>query len=395
MSNIKKVQDKANEFLHDLETRKSMQILERKIGGLNIFSILKTESAEIRHSNVLAWLIDPNGNHGLDTLFAEVLFVNISNATKGNEPFISKLVLNGLNDIIVYREKNNIDILIVSKKTNQIILIENKTGSGLHSDQLNKYNRKISEQYTNYEKLLLYLDSNQDFSGEIGEWQYVDYSVVKSSLEYVLENDINIKLEIILKDYLTIIRRTLMNDIDKETQELCDGIYSKYREVFDFILANRSNKKVQFFEGLERILFDNADNLGIVIKKEWQAKFYKRFTLKGLQVQSDKDEGWADNQLVLLEILGDPEKWLGMKLYTYAGKNNDIKIVKEIRSKLPSRIKSDNNPGKEYNNTQIKWNGDIDDAQSEQDLINEIKRIINSKNMQGLFSIIKSVINSN
>ena len=392
MSKVGIVRDKANEFLHDLETRKKLKTLEHKIGGLNIFSILKTESAEIRHSNVLAWLIDPNGNHGLDTLFAEIFFVNISNALKGNEPFISKLLLNGIDDIIVYREKDNIDILIVSKKTSQIILIENKTGSVLHSDQLSKYEEKGAEQYVYYDKLLLYLDSNQDFNGQIGSWQYVDYSIVKSSLEYVLETNLNTKLEIILKDYLTIIRRNLMNEIDIETQELCDGIYSKYREVFDFIIANKSNKKVQFFDSLESLLLKNADELGIVIEKSWQAKFYKRFALKGLQVESDKDEGWAGNQLVLLEILGDPEKGLGMKLYTYAGKNNDIKIVKEIREVLPSRIKSDNNSGKEYNNTRIKWSGDIEDEHSQKELLDEIKRIMNSKKMQELFTKVKSII---
>jgi len=65
--------------------------------------------------------------------------------------------------IIVYREKDNIDILIVSKKTSQIILVENKTGSVLHSDQLSKYEKKVAEQYTNYDivaaifTVLLYL----------------------------------------------------------------------------------------------------------------------------------------------------------------------------------------------------------------------------------------------
>ena len=92
-----KIRKKAHEFLHDLDTRKALQTLQREIGGLNLFSILKTERAEIRHSNVIAWLIDPYGNHGLGTQFAEVLFVNIGKSLeKSNADFISRLVLNGL-----------------------------------------------------------------------------------------------------------------------------------------------------------------------------------------------------------------------------------------------------------------------------------------------------------
>ena len=90
MAEVESIYKKAHEFLHDLDTKRKMQILQRQIGGLNLFSILKTESTEIRHSNVLAWLLDPNGNHELGTQFAEIFFGSIRNALKNNEKFISK-----------------------------------------------------------------------------------------------------------------------------------------------------------------------------------------------------------------------------------------------------------------------------------------------------------------
>lgn len=34
----------------------------------NLFDVLKISGTEIRHSNVLAWLLDPNENHGLGML---------------------------------------------------------------------------------------------------------------------------------------------------------------------------------------------------------------------------------------------------------------------------------------------------------------------------------------
>ena len=47
---------------------------------LNIFDVLKVSRAEIRHSNMLSWLFDANGSHGIGdkfvSLFMQSLFSN-------------------------------------------------------------------------------------------------------------------------------------------------------------------------------------------------------------------------------------------------------------------------------------------------------------------------------
>lgn len=39
------------------------------VAKFNIFDVLKISRTEIRHSNVLAWLLDANENHGLGDMF--------------------------------------------------------------------------------------------------------------------------------------------------------------------------------------------------------------------------------------------------------------------------------------------------------------------------------------
>lgn len=34
-------------------------------GTVNVFDVLKSSRVEIRHSNVLAWLLNPKANHGV------------------------------------------------------------------------------------------------------------------------------------------------------------------------------------------------------------------------------------------------------------------------------------------------------------------------------------------
>ena len=45
--------------------------LESLLGGFNLFRVLAFEYGEIRHSNVLAWILDPAESHGLDSTFLQ------------------------------------------------------------------------------------------------------------------------------------------------------------------------------------------------------------------------------------------------------------------------------------------------------------------------------------
>ena len=51
--------------------------LELKLKEPNLFYILKFQAAEIRHSNFLAWLLNPKGNHGLNELFLKKFLKNV------------------------------------------------------------------------------------------------------------------------------------------------------------------------------------------------------------------------------------------------------------------------------------------------------------------------------
>ena len=49
-------------FLMDIDC---LDALIEWTSRFNIFDILKITQTEIRHSNIISWLLNPNGNHGL------------------------------------------------------------------------------------------------------------------------------------------------------------------------------------------------------------------------------------------------------------------------------------------------------------------------------------------
>ncbi len=52
-----------------LVDNRELEQLHARLSAFNLFSILRIDHAEIRHSNVLAWLLTPGESHGLGPVF--------------------------------------------------------------------------------------------------------------------------------------------------------------------------------------------------------------------------------------------------------------------------------------------------------------------------------------
>nr|WP_277895181.1 PD-(D/E)XK nuclease family protein [Enterococcus lactis] len=141
------------EDMDDIEER-----LSKWTGKTNIFQILKLSKNEIRHSNFLAFLFAPNETHNLSDEFFKMFlkrYIDSNDDTKAAINYFDAL-LNSYEDLIVYRENKNIDILLVSEKNKIVVCIENKILSSESRGQLNKYQRYIERNYSNYKKIFVF-----------------------------------------------------------------------------------------------------------------------------------------------------------------------------------------------------------------------------------------------
>ena len=93
-----------------------LEELSSKLSIFNILGVLRIEQAEIRHSNVLAWLLDPQGSHGLGQAFIRRILSTILLENESSEIKLTpaQVELMNLVDVEVFREWRNIDILINS-----------------------------------------------------------------------------------------------------------------------------------------------------------------------------------------------------------------------------------------------------------------------------------------
>ena len=66
MDTYEAMQDFLEDFIAD---NLDLERLEDMLAEFNVFEMLGIEKNEIRHSAFLAWLLDPNGTHGLGDYF--------------------------------------------------------------------------------------------------------------------------------------------------------------------------------------------------------------------------------------------------------------------------------------------------------------------------------------
>lgn len=154
------------EILSLLNNSIEFEKLHSKFNRFNPFKILKVDKFEIRHSNMIAWLLDPMENHHLGSMFVNKIlsrtFVKAENEELIGQYNFIKLHKQSLQDLEVFREvqtKNNkrIDILAISEAQKVAILIENKYKSLESDGQLQNYINFVSEKYEGYTIIPIFL----------------------------------------------------------------------------------------------------------------------------------------------------------------------------------------------------------------------------------------------
>ncbi len=115
---------------------RDLERLEALLDRFNILEALGMLRQELRHSDFLAFLMDPKGSHGLGDVFVKRLLRGALGGS-GDVPLpMTPIELEqwDLGRVEVRREWNHMDILLLDEDHKLAVVVENKIGSGEHSD---------------------------------------------------------------------------------------------------------------------------------------------------------------------------------------------------------------------------------------------------------------------
>lgn len=286
-------------------------------GRFNLFDVLRISRTEIRHSNMLAWLLNANENHGMGDAYVKALTQRlVANESTGRYD-VFHLALMDFYSFTVQREWNNIDILLVSNEEKTLIAFENKVGSHEHSDQLNRYRKILEKAYPDYCRIYLYLTPDGELPSDEEHWDVMTYFDIVDMLEKVSSGiDLIPDVRLMIDNYIAVIRRDVVDD--QQLIEICDKIYKKHQKALDLIFEHRVDNRGQIAATIRETL-QQMSNDGFIIFCANSTNSWLRFHTK------EMDE-------VLPPLAGNNSSWGNNNIYNYwFGRTEDsLSIVFEL-----------------------------------------------------------------
>jgi hypothetical protein len=211
--------------------------LEARVGRFNIFDALKLDRTEIRHSNLLAWLLDPAESHGCGDLFLKAVFIDMLRRAGSMQRPLNPVELDDVNlqGVEILREWNHVDILIRGKSPKFAVVIENKTDSREHGSQLRRYDQTVERLHPDLPRLCVFLtvDGDEPSHEKYVRYTYADLHRVLARCQRAFAGSIGPELGVVLDHYLRLIGSRFMQN--EEIIELCRRIYKNHRQAIDLI----------------------------------------------------------------------------------------------------------------------------------------------------------------
>lgn len=233
-----------------LVDNQELELLNARLSAFNLFNVLRIERVEIRHSNVLAWLLSPNETHGLGAnflrRFLSRLLMDHEEARIPLTP--AQVELMDFNDVEVLREWQNIDVVARSRSDRWCLMIENKVKGGETRDQLVRYLKVARTEMPDHVMIPVFLTlEGEDPSSEAMEAGYLRLShthILELAEQIVSQHRSRIPddARVLLDHYFVTLRRLTMQD--QELIDLCKAIYRKHRDAIELIIEYGSASNV-------------------------------------------------------------------------------------------------------------------------------------------------------
>ncbi|MCD2137911.1 PD-(D/E)XK nuclease family protein [Salinicoccus halitifaciens] len=334
----KEEREALQKFLMDTD---ELDQIEERTSTFNAFETLGIVNKEIRHSNVLGWLMTPNEQHGLGEAFVKKMLQEITkiygDTLIGHDPL--QLLLWDYHDLTVRREWRNIDLLAISESNKFIVVIENKVWSKESKHQLKKYQEIIQSEFPDYQKLFIYLTPFGDEASNPDLWKSLSYTQIIEMIESSLNLKANVmetSVKLFIQQYIETLRRYVVGDY--ELEKACRDIYFKHKRALDLIFEFKPDIYSEVAEILQEIIRNKP---GFIL--DGSNKTYIRFTTEVIdQIVEQKGQGWTkSHRIPLFEFQNRGDK-LALKFIIGPGEESIRKHIYEIATRNPSVFKGRN-----------------------------------------------------
>lgn len=235
------------------------------LGRFNPIKTMGMERMEIRHSAILAWLLNPQETHRMGDKFLKAF---LAEALRGRDSSSSPSALDvsqaDMMDAEIRREWRHIDLLVLSPRNGWIFIIENKFDSGQHSNQLTTYMDVVTSTFSrtnSYHSIRGVFLTLWDEEPEDPRYAPIQYTSICELLEqHALSgrHPLSTEVETFLRHYLDVIQEaTGMNQEQELLEKLARKLYRDHKRVLDFVVEH--GKSTDFSMACDTIFREGLD----------------------------------------------------------------------------------------------------------------------------------------
>ena len=213
----------------------------------NPFHVLRYSDYEIRHSNVLTWLLQPDETHGLGGAFIRDFTTALNDEARrqGIHPVPVPSSFEADN-IRVERELDYVDITLFFKKEGTVVAIENKISETApeHAGQVRGYEETLREKhhskYHTIQSVLLTTSREPGASG--GDFIHMSWALVHDIVDSIRErgrfqSEEGERVRAFLAHYLEVVRKLT---VQPETgADYFGKLLDEHRDVLNRLLKER------------------------------------------------------------------------------------------------------------------------------------------------------------
>ena len=287
--------------------------LEALLDRFNILEALGIVRQERRHSDFLAFLMDPRGNHGLGDAFVKRLLqrvlISVGDVSASVTPI--EMELWNLERMEIRKEWHHIDILLLDEDHELAIIVENKISTGEHSNQLQRYWETVEQHYPDWRIFGVFLTPDGTLPSH-DAYLPVNYGSVCEVIDSLAENRASVlkpDLKSLMTHYTDMLRRNIVGD--SEIARLSRQIYQKHKRALDIIYQHLPNVQTELQSVISSLIDEEPE---VELDDSYKSKI--RFAVPRWDTPALLSaKGWTSSRRTLLfEFWNYPES-LELKLY--------------------------------------------------------------------------------
>ncbi len=291
---------------------------------------------EIRHSNMLAWLMSPKETHKFEGRFLKGVVSEIQKANPERYKCLSSLKDNDYASSRVFREEENRDIQIEFRNAKVVLVIENKwnacesEGEAEDDGQLKKYKRAIDSQFgDDWQKVFIFLtpEGRPPSKKNEAEWGVLGYGAIREILVGLLNEEFaadDLAVKQFIEHYKAIIEERI-GCMSPDEEKLCEEIYAKHHEAIDLVVKHHNALRDRLIAKLREGISVKGGRLTCSQEKRYESciQYNRRFPANKINS-------------VHYEIL-TPKGTDNFRLYVHVEKGTDETIVNALRAEICSK----------------------------------------------------------